>query len=210
MIEQYHGNDCEWAIWQVDEPEDWLLEQARLTQFEWMELERMKGNRRKEFLSGRMLLGHVGDGLRNFHCHKDEYGKPHLQGHPWHISFSHSFQYSATIAGPGRVGIDLEVIHPRVLKIADKFLRPEEKANWVAQGASLEQLLCIWGSKEALYKMWGKRGLDWKDHIVVPPFTFVPGNGSFTGYVHKHDLRMNAAIHYKVMDPLICIWAVEG
>lgn len=209
LIHEYKGNDCEWAIWQVDEPEEWLLEQAHLTQLEWMELERMKGNRRKEFLSGRMLLNHLGDQLRNYPCRKDEYGKPHLEGHPWSISFSHSFQYSAAIAGPKKVGIDIELIHHRVLKIASKFLRPEEKDAWIAGGESLHHLLCIWGGKEALYKMWGKRGLDWKAHIVIPPFTFAGLYGTFSGYVQKHGLKMDATIHYRMEDSLIWIWAVE-
>ena len=58
---------------------------------------------------------------------KDKFGKPHIENSKSHISFSHSGEYAAAIyniADP--VGIDVQEIKKKIVKIALKFTSDKE------------------------------------------------------------------------------------
>jgi phosphopantetheinyl transferase len=80
-------------------------------------------------------------------------GKPYLENSNAHISISHTKDYAGIIISDSfGVGLDLERIHPRIEKIAHKFVSPEEEK--IIQGKnSLEKLFVIWGVKEVLFKV---------------------------------------------------------
>ena len=83
--------------------------------------------------------------------------------------------------GSGPVGIDVERITQRLHRVADKFLTREETGSDPAV-MSTEALCLHWCAKEALYKLYGERLLDFRDHMrVIDP----PGilTGEFTGLI---------------------------
>ncbi len=123
-------------------------------------------SRKKQWLAYRILIK---DLLRpdDFPVEYNEHGKPFLAGSDYHISVTHTEDLAAVIISRhARVGIDIEKIKPRILKVKDKFLSPAELAM-VGKERELEQLTLAWCAKESLYKLYGKRNLDFREEIKV-------------------------------------------
>lgn len=71
------------------------------------------------------------------------------------ISISHSQNHVAlAIGGCHAIGIDMEEWRPNLMKVAPRFLTPEQIDGWSAP----EQLLKAWTIKEALYKALSSAG----------------------------------------------------
>src|SRR5690606_40776804 len=84
-----------------------------------------------------------------------------------------SFDYAACMLGTRyEVGIDMELVKPKIEVIASKFMKPEELAQLQPEHHYVEQLLTCWTAKEAVYKLQGKKGVSFKDNIYIEPFTY--------------------------------------
>ncbi len=98
-------------------------------------------------------------------------GKPYLQGVPFHFSFSHCKGYAAVaVSDTDPIGIDIEIIHPRILKVAHKFLNEAEKGmiENLPETDKLKQMAFFWAAKEAMYKQHEQLGIDFaKDFNVL-------------------------------------------
>ena len=171
------------AIWQITESVDQLREAICLREEE-EDMYRLfvAESRKKQWLAYRLLIRELlkpGD----FPVEYDQSGKPFLAGSDLHISVTHSDDLAAVIISRNaRVGIDIEKIKPRIEKVRDKFLNEEESSS-IGKKKGLEQLTIAWCAKEALYKLYGVRNLDFRDNIKIE----VP---AFAG------TRFNAEIHF--------------
>jgi phosphopantetheine--protein transferase-like protein len=97
-------------------------------------------------------------------------GKPYLIGLPFHFSFSHCKGYAACAVDDQPLGIDIEIIHPRIAKVAHKFLNDQEKSMIAAldEKDQLNQLAFLWAAKEAMYKKYEQLGIDFaKDFNIL-------------------------------------------
>jgi len=120
-----------------------------------------------EWIAGRLLLAALTKdrGYEYLGIYKDEYGKPHLKGNECHISLSHSYPYVVAIIHEDKaVGIDVEQPKEKLLRIAHKFLSEEEQDRC---GEDTSLLCTYWCAKEALYKLYGKKKLIFKENLVV-------------------------------------------
>jgi phosphopantetheinyl transferase len=108
-------------------------------------------------------LGGVYTGL-----YKDEYGKPHLRDLPWSISLSHTAGWAAAVVHQSRpVGIDIEPIRDQFQRVVPRTLSADE----IAHAAGLPARLAVyWCAKESLYKLYGKRQLTFREHLLIDPF----------------------------------------
>lgn len=114
---------------------------------------------------------------------KDEFGKPHLVNLPWFISLSHTAGWAAAVLHRSRpVGIDIEPIRDQFQRVVPRVLSNEEIAH--ANGDSA-RLAVYWCAKEALYKLYGKRNLTFREHLHVEPF--VDNADTLTGHVRLTD-----------------------
>ena len=160
-----------YAIWQITETVDQLRSSIQLRKGE-EELYQsfVAESRKKQWLAYRLLIR----GLllpEEFPVEYDPSGKPFLAGSNFHISVTHTDDLAAVIIScHARVGIDMEKIKPRILKVRDKFIHPEE-SDHIMKERELEQLTLSWCAKEALYKLYGLRNLDFREDIrlEVPP-----------------------------------------
>ena len=78
--------------------------------------------------------------------------------------------FAAAIASrTSRVGVDIELVSPGIIRISGKFLNDQEKAvlqEWKDFSALHTQLVTVlWSAKEAIYKWYGEGKVDFKDHI---------------------------------------------
>lgn len=168
-------NKGELCTWQIEEPEDWFSERLQLEQAELNELAHIKGKRRLEWLACRWLTHQILCDLKlsnEFHrvpVLKDEFGKPHLKDVPFDVSFSHSHGQVAVFLQPVACGVDIQYFVPKIKRIAHKFLSVREAESLDAP-LLLEHLHFYWSVKEAVYKAYGRKELEFREHIIVEPF----------------------------------------
>lgn len=186
----------ELGVWEVLETEDWFRRQFRLSEPEAAQLARIKGRRRLDWLAARQLVHIMSGRTERGAFRKDEHGKPHLEGADWMISISHSGNVAAAIASPLNVGIDIQHPVAKIYRLAPKFLRPEELDSLATGDNRLGHLHVYWGAKEALYKAYGRRQLDFRTHIGLEPFAFPPVQGCTHGWVHKDEYEGHFQVHY--------------
>lgn len=198
----------ELGLWKIEESASYFLDQMKLVDDETKQIVKIKGHRRLEWLAGRWLL-HMMSG-RNMRgaCLKDKYGKPYLTGSLFDISISHSREMAAVVAAPKEVGVDVQKLVGKIELIAHKFMRQEEMDSLEA-ATRLEHLHVYWGAKETLYKAYGRRQLDFKQHIFIEPFTYDLDVGKCTGYVEKEDYKKYFEIKYERIEDYILVWGIE-
>ena len=161
-----------YGLWRISEAEEELREKY-LPSIE--ELDELKGfkfiGRRLEWLASRLMFRELYKGEEKLVIRKDEQGKPFIESKDWKLSISHTREFAAAILCDfGRpVGIDIEHVNERIRKVAGKFSSPRERAL-VDEDSLLgkdKQLTRIWAAKEAVYKMYGLKQLDFKRDLPI-------------------------------------------
>ena len=197
----------ELGVWETTEAEAFFRSRLPLTTAEVAYMDSIPGaGRRKEWVASRYLLHRMSGREVRGAVFKDEYGKPHLADSDWQISLSHTRRYVAVIAGPELCGVDIQVLVPKIERLAPKFMRPEESAS-LQPATRLEHLHVYWGAKEALYKAYGRRQLDFRDHLFVQPFDYRATGGQTTGAVVKDDLLLEFTVAYERIGDTVLVTA---
>ncbi|THH39932.1 4'-phosphopantetheinyl transferase family protein [Neolewinella litorea] len=199
----------EWGLWHIAEEEPQL--RARLTLFEreTEQLDSIKGQeRRREYLAARLLLHEMSGRDQRGELVKDDSGKPHLQDSQFFVSISHTVGFSAAIAHPRLCGIDVQRLVPRIHRLARRFVRPDEAAM-LRQPHELHQLHLIWSAKEALYKAYGLRQLDFRENLYVDLGEYDPDQGIARGRLTTDDLSKDFDLRYRIYDNFVLVGAVE-
>ena len=183
------------GIWQVTETMERLLSLARLTQADQQTWEKFTSLKRKrEWLTVRVLLKELCEQHPVPEIRYDEKGKPHI-GNGSVVSISHTKEYVAMmLSSSAMAGIDLEMIRPEIELLSKKFLNPEEK-NCLPEFNTIEHIHVIWGAKEVLYKMYGKGGLDFRDHLSTGSFQ-LSMEGIIRAGIHKNDFVRELQLTY--------------
>ncbi|EID76735.1 4'-phosphopantetheinyl transferase family protein [Imtechella halotolerans] len=192
-------------IWKIEESYEELEKGLTLTPKCLKRLESMKSDiHQKGFLSIRQLLKLAG--YTPYDLYYDENGKPHLIDGK-EISITHSFQFSSIIIGQENVGIDIEMMRPKILRIANKFTILEAYQTLGHEEAIVRKLTMVWCAKEALYKMYATPGLSFLQHIDIHDF-FVEtyrtlGNIIYQGKVTTYE------IYFEEMEGFMCGYALK-
>ena len=193
---QQVDDDTEFAIWKIEEEAEDLYSQLQLNDEEKAYYERLKiGKRNLHWLGTRVLLRKMLRTDEYIDCKVDAHGKPYLVQLPYHISLSHSIDYAAVMISKSKpVGIDIELISPKVERIAHKFLNKKELSA-INTDHRVEQLYVAWCAKEAVYKCNGRKVISFLDHIFLEPFEGYE-NGTLKAQILKSDFKMNFDVHY--------------
>lgn len=175
------------AVWHITEQEDFFLPKLSLSFDEMTELSLIKGKKRMEWLAARYLV-HILLGSEERICWvKDDFGKPYLAGKNIFFNISHSGEMAAAIIGKQEVGIDIQIFTPKIARIASKFMR-EKDLQHIPEENLLAYLHLFWAAKEALYKAYGRRELDFKEHIFVDfDRNVLPYDRFFDGFIQKNE-----------------------
>ncbi len=165
-------SDCVMAVWHIQESvaelSEMLPKYLNKIDLELLNLEKQQ----QEWLSSRILVYHVCDFIDKFSAkfqkdlQKDSFGKPFLviENQIIHVSISHSFPYSAVVLHRNKaIGIDIEQVNPKLEKIAKRMFHADE-LQWAT---TLQDLALLWCAKEAMYKWYGKRGIDFRKHLSI-------------------------------------------
>lgn len=154
----------ELVLWQINETPAWYFDNLSLSKAMWREFHQITAQSvRVQWLASRFALQQVAKAV-DLDVHKDHFGKPHLVNDSRFISISHCQGYAAAIAAEAPVGIDVEIVNPRVQRIKDRFLSAQEQS---LLGPTDEALMRAWSAKESVYKMHGEKKLLFKEQMVI-------------------------------------------
>jgi 4'-phosphopantetheinyl transferase len=161
------------GIWKINETADELLAQVQLSIAETILYKNFHHELRKcQWLAYRALLKHLLTPLTTTLSY-DLHGKPFLDSGSHHLSVSHAGEFAAVVCSKNTpVGIDIEKMKDRVDRVKERFLREDELES-IAPGHHLEQLYVFWGGKEAIYKLNGAPGVDFRNDIHIHPFDYL-------------------------------------
>ena len=190
-------------IWKIEESILDLLKDIELTESSKTRLHSMKSElHQKGFLSIRHLLKEVN--LTDSDIIYDEFGKPHLE--KGFISITNSFNFTAIIYSTETVvGIDIEKQRDKILKIAHKFTPFEEYKTIANSDALISKLTIVWGAKESLYKIYGKKKLLFLRHIYVEDFKFA--DEKTTGEIRYDGETTTYTIQFLEFEGFTCVFA---
>lgn len=191
-------------IWKIEETIDELKSGITLTTNSESRLNSMKSEiHQKGFLSIRYLLKEIG--LTDDDLQYDEFGKPHLNNGRF-ISITHSFNFTAIIFSyEAEVGIDIEKQREKILRIAHKFTPIEEYKTIANVDALILKLTIVWGAKESLYKIYGKKKLLFLHHIYVEDFKFA--DEKTTGEIRFNGEESSYNIKFLEFEGFTCVFA---
>ena len=138
-------------------------------------------------------------------------GKPYLKGVPFHFSFAHCKGYAAcAVSEKNAIGIDIEIIHPRIAKVAHKFLNEQEKQMIASlnEEAYLQQLAFIWAAKEAMYKKYEQLGIDFAAHFNIDSLAM--GDRGIVNATISHKAQaQNVKLDYHFGTDYVCVTCIS-
>ena len=183
-------------FWHITEDVTSLFRAVSLRDTSLFRLEGMKSEEHQRgFLAVRMLLQHLG--YTDYDLTYDEAGKPHLSDGK-HISISHSHEFSCICISDELMGIDLEKLKEKTLKIAPRFMEVKHLEN-LSTLEQIEKSTVIWGVKESIFKIKNEKGISFPEHIFEDEFCFSDGKCSaelhFNNTIEKFTIQF-----YKVED----------
>jgi phosphopantetheinyl transferase len=191
-------------IWKIEESISKLQEGIVLSENSTTRLNSMKSQlHQRGFLSIRHLLKEAG--YTDADLIYDEFGKPHLKNGKF-ISITHSFTFTAIIVSDKfHVGIDIEKQREKILKIAHKFTPFEEYKTIANVDALISKLTIVWGAKESLYKIYGKKKLLFLHHIYIEDFRFA--DEKTTGEIRYNGENTAYNISFLEFEGFTCVFA---
>ncbi len=100
---------------------------------------------------------------------KDEHGKSHPMDGYGYVSLTHTRGIAAAIFHKDMpVGIDLDYVREKVVRLGPKFLDPLE-IDFLNHDPELYTI--AWSAKESIFKCQGRRGISLKSNILLEPFS---------------------------------------
>ncbi len=136
-------------------------------------------------------------------------GKPEFNHGHLHFSLSHCSGFAAGIVSEkGPVGIDVEVISNRVLKVEKKFLNAHE-LEWLGEfelNLRPTYATLLWSIKETVFKHWGKGGVDFAKDIMIRGITISDQGVASVGFqkLDPKDLQVQFFRYDQVWLSWIC------
>jgi phosphopantetheinyl transferase len=185
------------GVWHITEAENFFLQKVTLQR------SITHPHKRLQHLAGRHLLL---DLFPNFPLPLIQIAttrKPFLADEAFHFSISHCGDYAAAIVSThNRVGVDIEIPHPKIERIKHKFITESENellATIDVNGhPEFSGLTMAWSIKEAMFKWEGIGEIDFKKHMQIMTI-----HKSEHGFIADCVFKKEKAIHLQVHNILI-------
>lgn len=177
-------NDAILIVWKIEEDYNSLRSNMFLSNDSEKKIALFSSvKRRIEFLVVRKLLQEAN--YKDIDLSYNSDGAPLLKNS--NITISHTSNYVAVIISNKRVGVDIEKNRKQLFRISHKFLNKNEKKTFDTN--SLLVLSIIWNTKEAMFKLCEKSGIDFIENLNVTKIDFenkiVEGEMIFNGVLKK-------------------------
>ena len=201
LFYQHNINDTsKLAVWHITEHENFFLEKVRLQKTI------SHPHKRLQHLAGRYLLQLLHPEFPLHLIEIAESNKPLLQDQSYHFSISHCGDYAAAIISENEsTGIDVELITPKAELIQHKFLSVDELK--LLPEINPVFLTISWSCKEAVYKWYGRGGVDFKNQILIKN-VFVKNNSGMINCIFLKEGERKLQIYFHLFQSLCLAWVV--
>ena len=152
-------------VWEIKETIDFLKSKLDLTDFsKKILLKKKSAIHQKQFLTVRNILKLLS--IHDSDLSYDVDGKPFIKS--GYISISHAKEFVAVLISDEKVGVDIESNSDKCFRIKQKFIGTENEFP-IKIDSKIAQV--IWNMKECLYKFIDFKEIDFKDNLIVIPFS---------------------------------------
>lgn len=206
-----------WAVWKMEESPEVLLSllPERRREACLQELQRFVSERRKlEWLSVRVLLYAMLQEDKEI-VYSTE-GKPFLSDHSSFISISHTKGFVAVILSTVHpVGIDIEQYGQRVHRVADRYIRSDERVElpdktaviFNESDATTWSLLLHWSAKETIFKRMENPDADLRKLRLNH---FIPQEkGLFQVQEFVTESQRTYSVGYRICPDFVLTWTLD-
>lgn len=210
LFYQHNINDStRLGLWKIEEPETFFLEavpdNAQVTH----------PYKRLQHLAGRYLLPGLFPDFPTRDILIADTRKPFLPNEVYHFSISHCGNFAAAIvSSKRRVGVDIELVTPRLRAIAHKFVDHDEKV-FLREWEHLPQIhlqitTILWSAKEAIFKWYGFGQVDFRQHIQLSAIPVFHANEWMTlSFLFLKHEPLPLTVHAKVFDSLVLAYVTS-
>ena len=208
LFYQHNINDfTKLAVWHITEPEDFFLEKVT-----WQN-HINHPHKRLQHLAGRYLLQLLHPEFPLHLISVSESKKPLLSNEEFHFSISHCGDYAAAIVSENKtVGIDVELVTPKIELIKNKFLNEGEinliNSNYQLSIINYQLLTLFWSTKEAIFKWYVNGKVDFKKNIIIDQLYTRNENGIIDAHFIKEE-RIDLKIEYRFFEKLCLAWVLK-
>ncbi|MBS1597968.1 MAG: 4'-phosphopantetheinyl transferase superfamily protein [Bacteroidetes bacterium] len=195
------------GIWQIEEDESFFLKKVPLKK------NVSHPHKRLQHLAGRFLLPELFNDFPIEEIIIADTKKPFLENEKYHFSISHCGDFAAAIvSGKSRVGVDVEMVTPKIGRISHKFLAPHEH-EFLERVSLPEDLIkmqtLFWSAKESIFKWYSLGEVDFREYIQLREN--VPSTQDtelILPFVFKKSSPIHLMVHAKIFGELILTWVV--
>lgn len=197
-------NQCHLALWEITESHSYFFELLPLDESTADELDAIQHPQKQlEWLASRYLIEIVTKEAQIEHngVAKDEFGKPFLENTNVEISLSHTTKYVAVALHANKpVGIDLEKPSSKLLNVAARYCTETELIH---AGDNLQKLCVYWSGKEALYKLYGRKRLTFRENLQLEPFDLA--DNMVTGMIYLENTVTHYLLHLRWIEGYLLV-----
>lgn len=121
----------------------------------------------------------------------DENGKPWLKDDALYISVSHCKEIVCVGLAHFPIGIDIEPVSDRIVRLAERFMTPKEFEELNSSTDIATNATICWCGKEAIYKLIGEKALDFKNAIEIKKYSISSnfyGSVGFSQNIHLNSI----------------------
>lgn len=217
FYQHYINDTTRLGVWRIEEEEKFFLKKVPLHN------EVSHPYKRLQHLAGRFLLPALFDDFPLEEVLIADTRKPFLQDELYHFSISHCGNFAAALVSRiHRVGVDIELVTPRMKYISAKFISDHEKRFFTSplkplhimekekERIEIEFLTILWSSKEAIFKWYGNGEVNFRNHIqLTGEIVFHGDEWMQLPFVFKKYKEVNLTVHARVFDGLVLAWVVS-
>ncbi len=195
------------SIWEIEETLVQLENRIQLSAIDQQKYDRfLVEKRKKEWLITRILVNQLLG--KPIQIQYDENRNPYLVDTNMNISISHCRHFVCVFLDQKKyIGIDIEIPHERILKIASKFLSDKELFDLPTENP-IPKLTINWSIKEAMYKYYNQKKVDFKTELQIDAFE-LKTTGIVWALIVKDNFKKLIAVNY-LNQPNYCLAFVSG
>jgi len=202
------------GVWRIDEPESFFLKRVPLKR------DVSHPHKRLQHLAGRYLLPTLFNDFPLEEILIADTRKPYLEKEQYHFSISHCGNYAAALVSrEQRVGIDIELLTPKIERLKHKFVSADELQFFnedyqqfleqfgMKRKMEREFLTMIWSAKETIFKWYGVGQIDFREHMQLNGAIGLVGDELIElPFLFTKDELRYFTVKAKVFDGLVLAW----
>jgi 4'-phosphopantetheinyl transferase EntD len=105
-----------------------------------------------------------------------------------------------------KCGVDIEETHPRIARIAPRFMN-EQEWNCLRFPDDFQVLMLLWSIKESVFKYGQNEDVEFKTDIICSPF-IVANEGKVRVRFTSSGLSEELLVQYKLIENYMLTWVM--